>query len=378
MPNATICSADSVVFRLVPGYSSFDIFPKTYVAATSNASQIVVKPQVSTTYVFYLQKSTGCGLSDTSVITLRPVNSINLGNDTVICKGQSLTLNATNPSYTRYQWSTGSTGSQITISDKGSYWIHTTDKNGCAYADTIELKDIHGLQALSLSSDSVLCSGKTLLLTAPAGMLKVVWQDGSTNNSFLVAKPGKYWVTVTDSSQCKNSDTATIIRTINAPGRFLTTDSSICRFDTVTLKSSIAFEKYFWNDGTVLPTLIVNSAGNYSLTVTDRFHCDWNQKVAVTVEDCSYTIFFPNAFSPNRDGLNDVFRAKSYGRPQSFHIDIYNRWGQKIFSSDDYLKGWDGTINKVPQGQDTYVWIAQYRFPGQTTKTEKGTVVLIR
>ena len=100
--------------------------------------------------------------------------------------------------------------------------------------------------------------------------------------------------------------------------------------------------------------------------------------MTATVQDCSYSIFFPTAFSPNQDGLNDVFRPKAFGHLQSFHIDIYNRWGQKIFSSSDHIKGWDGTINKIPQARDTYVWIAQYRFPGQTTKTEKGTVVLIR
>ena len=155
-------------------------------------------------------------------------------------------------------------------------------------------------------------------------------------------------------------------------------DSAICRFDTITLKSSIPFEKYVWSDGSTQPTLIVGAAGNYSLTGADRFHCEWTQKMTATVQDCTYAIFFPGAFTPNHDGLNDVFRPKTFGHLQVFHMDIYNRWGQKIFSSGDYVNGWDGTVNKVLQGQGTFLWIAQYQFPAQPLKTEKGTVVLIR
>ncbi len=233
------------------------------------------------------------------------------------------------------------------------------------------------MPVISLSAETVLCSGKSLVLKAPAGMQKIRWQDGSSANLFTVTNGGRYWVTVTDSFQCSNSDTVTIAM-IPEPGRFLTTDTAICRFDTITLRSSIPFDKYLWNDGTTLPALIIGMAGSYSLTGTDRYHCEWTQKMSAIIQDCSYSIFFPTAFTPNGDGLNDVFRPKPFGHLQSFHMDIFNRWGQKVYSSDDYATGWDGTIHKSLQGHDTYIWIAKYQFPGQIQRTEKGTVVLIR
>ena len=139
IPNAIICASDSVVFKLPVGFSGFDISPRLNIAS-STASQIVAKPVTTTTYTLSLFKSAGCGLLDTALITVYPVTPIYFGNDTSLCKGQSLTLNAANTAYTGYQWSTGSTASQITVKDKGSYWVHAKDKYGCINADTIAIK----------------------------------------------------------------------------------------------------------------------------------------------------------------------------------------------------------------------------------------------
>jgi len=242
VPNATICAADSVIFKLPAGFSGFDISPRSNISPFSTASQIVVRPSSTTTYTLSLFKNSGCGLFDTALVKVYPANTVNFGNDTTLCKGQSLTLSAADPAFIGYLWSNGSTSSQITIKDKGSLWVHAKDKYGCINSDTIEIKSIKELPVLSLTSDSIICSGKTLVLKAPSDMKKISWQDGSKGSSFTVTNGGRYWVTVTDSFQCSNSDTVTL-QMIPAPGRFLTTDSAICRFDTITLSSSTAFEK---------------------------------------------------------------------------------------------------------------------------------------
>jgi gliding motility-associated-like protein len=62
----------------------------------------------------------------------------------------------------------------------------------------------------------------------------------------------------------------------------------------------------------------------------------------------------------------------------NYHIQIFNRWGQLVFATDDYSRGWDGTINNSMQPAGTYVWICHYQFDGDPPQMEKGTLLLIR
>ncbi len=106
IPNTTICAADSVVFKLPAGFSGFDISPRINVSPFSTPSRIVVRPASTTVYTLNLFKSSGCGLFDTAIVNVFPVNTVNFGNDTSLCKGQSITLDASDPAFTAYQWST--------------------------------------------------------------------------------------------------------------------------------------------------------------------------------------------------------------------------------------------------------------------------------
>src|SRR5206468_4199490 len=68
-------------------------------------------------------------------------------------------------------------------------------------------------------------------------------------------------------------------------------------------------------------------------------------------------VFIPNSFSPNNDGVNDVFRIVAADGYRLVRFQIYNRWGQVIYSADDISKGWDGNFRGLPQPQDTYVYV---------------------
>jgi gliding motility-associated-like protein len=86
----------------------------------------------------------------------------------------------------------------------------------------------------------------------------------------------------------------------------------------------------------------------------------------------------PTAFTPNRDGVNDLFKI-----PDLFYFDlidfsIYSRWGQLIFKTNNITDGWDGTFKKKFQNSDTFVWQIKYRDLNNNEQIEKGTVILIR
>ena len=86
----------------------------------------------------------------------------------------------------------------------------------------------------------------------------------------------------------------------------------------------------------------------------------------------------PSAFTPNKDGLNDVFGPTSYGFMKKFEFKIYNRWGQLVYVSSDPAKRWNGTLkgNELPAG--VYVWMIKYTDANNQEYSEEGTIMLIR
>ena len=89
--------------------------------------------------------------------------------------------------------------------------------------------------------------------------------------------------------------------------------------------------------------------------------------------------YFPAAFTPNDDGKNDLFGILTTFDLSDYDLSIYNRWGQKIYETKDYRKGWDGRINGQMQNAGTYIWICNFKKINMQVNTiMKGTVVLLR
>jgi gliding motility-associated-like protein len=89
-------------------------------------------------------------------------------------------------------------------------------------------------------------------------------------------------------------------------------------------------------------------------------------------------IYFPNAFDPGGNGANHLFRPQAFGNIVRYHLQVFNRWGQMVFATEDYSRGWDGRVNNVAQPAGTYIWISRYQFVDEPEKSESGTLILIR
>jgi gliding motility-associated-like protein len=109
--------------------------------------------------------------------------------------------------------------------------------------------------------------------------------------------------------------------------------------------------------------------------VTDSNNCEGRDSIQIL--PCEKMVV-SNAFTPNGDGINDVFKPAFYGAVVNYTFTIYNRWGQMIFKTSDPGKGWDGTMSGVSVPDDTYVWNCQFQFQGYKPDHKEGTVVLIR
>lgn len=236
-------------------------------------------------YYVQVENTEGCKGSDTIMVNTKASPSVDLGNDTTICSGEVLTLDA--GSWDGYLWQDGSQSQTFTVTDAGSYHVEVTNQVGCANADTIQV-GINPSPQVSLGLDTTICPGSSLTLDAGQGTT-YQWSDGSTGRTKFVTSAGLYWVEVTNANTCSGSDTIEIMKHPK-PTVDLGSDTTICRDQTLQLDAGAGFNSYVWQDGSTKQTNTVDTsqAGDfeYWVTVKDQNSCNANDTVMVSVEIC--------------------------------------------------------------------------------------------
>ena len=202
-------------------------------------------------------------LRDEVDVTVTPLPVVDLGPDATLCVGQNLVLDAGVPGGS-YVWQDGSTASGYIVSAPGNYSVLVTADN-CSASDAITV-NYTPLPVVDLGPDLTLCTGQTVLLNAAVPGGSYVWQDGSTNSTFLVNGPGTYSVQVT-ASNCAASDAVDIAYN-PTPVVDLGLDRTICAGEQVVLDATTPGATYLWQDGSVLPTFTANTTGTFSVQVT--------------------------------------------------------------------------------------------------------------
>jgi gliding motility-associated-like protein len=230
----------------------------------------------------------------------------------------------------------------------------------------------------NFNNDTVLCYGSARTLSATTGYASYLWYDGQTGSTHTVSASGEYWVQITDNNGCITHDTATIKRLLPLPAGFLPPDTSLCSYEDLTLRSTVSFQQYAWSTGDANTSIMVNQPGWYWLQATDQNGCTGTDSIHIATKDCLYGFFMPTAFTPNNDGKNEWCQPRLFGRITKYHFIIFNRWGQKVFDSNDHTRGWDGKINGQPAAVGSYVWSCSYQLENKTAEHKKGTVMLIR
>jgi gliding motility-associated-like protein len=236
---------------------------------------------------------------------------------------------------------------------------------------------VNPLPVINLGADRDLCAGETLTLD-PGNFSQYRWQDGSTNRTLPVTQAGVYWVTVTNNRGCVGSDSLRIGAILPSPSDFLQASVTFCKYQDVTLSPARRFNAYLWSTGARQQTLTVDRGGRYTLEVTDLNGCRGRDTIQVIENDCLTGVFIPNAFTPNGDNLNDRFMALVYGRVISFKMQVYNRFGELVYSTTDPRQGWDGIFKGKGSPAGNFVWQCSYQLEGSEPVFQKGTVMLIR
>ena len=228
---------------------------------------------------------------------------------------------------------------------------------------------------VSLGTDKRICSGTSIVLTAPSGYASYLWQDASTASSYTATSGGNYRVTATDNCGIVSSDDI-LVTEDPRPANFLPSDSSICNAVSINIGADQSFVSYLWNTGSVSPAITVNAPGQYWLEVTDNNSCKGRDSINVLPKQCFRGMYMPNAFTPA--GVNKILRPTLYGTVTLYQFMVYNRYGQKVYETSDPSKGWDGTFKGEAQPHGTYVWHCIYRIDNLQITNEQGTAILIR
>ena len=165
------------------------------------------------------------------------------------------------------------------------------------------------------------------------------------------------------------------------PTVILTDKDYLCTGSNLTLDAGSPFTSYTWNDLSSGRYKDITAEGLYWVIVTDSLGCMASD--TVLVKACSGNVFVPNAFSPNGDGRNDIFSVSASPDDISdVTIQVYSRWGDKVFESNNSLAGWDGIKQGVICPADSYVWIITYKAKSGSSSgkavTLRGTVELVR
>jgi gliding motility-associated-like protein len=325
----------------------------------------------------------GCTSEDEVQIEFLPLPLVNLGDDITQCEGADINLTTPNYEGASYSWSNGQTTQSINANESGAYSV-LINWNGCNAEDEIEI-EILPLPVVNLGDEITLCEGTTATLNAGNEGATCLWSNGQTTQSINVTDGGTYSVEV-NLNGCTSEDEVQI-EFSPLPEFDLGNDIIQCRGIESLLEAS-HFEEatYTWSTGESEERILVTEYGNYWCTVMIG-SCTYTDSIEFTqpVYQCfePFTaIWVPNAFTPDKDGTNDVFGVYGGGiSNEHFELNIYNRWGVLIWSTNQPDMKWTGNADNgehyVPDG--VYSYFVKYRFDNMNDdKTLAGHVTLIR
>ena len=336
------------------------------------------------TYFVIAKDYCGNSFSDTLIISQGPVIPFDLGPDLKKCNNDTLTITAPG-GFSSYTWAVNYHISninnamvQVWPSVDTTYTVVAQVATGCTVIDTVRVMVNHSPD-IHIGNDTSFCEGGHSLLQAPVGFTNYTWQDGSSGNQFNAVQKGLYWLSATAANGCISHDTVIIENVYPLPVQFLDAEAETCDGKDLEIKAIGTWSSYQWFNHFDTPSITVNKAGHYWLEVTNTDGCTARDTIVVSNnKGCTYSIHFPNAFTPDHDNNNDTYKPVVYGMPVNYRLVIYNRFGEKVFETTDYKQGWNGVYKGILQPTGAFVWYSVYRFEAAATKIEKGSLILIR
>lgn len=367
-----------------------------YIGGTlvGSGDSLVVNPATTTTYTATITLCDGTMLSDDVTVTIASPYTVTNNVQNISCNGAGngwIAVDVTGNSYpVTYTWNSGQTTDSIYDLGPGTYIVTIVEDSGCTTVDTVMLADPPVLTLDTLSTQNLICfdgADGLVNLTASGGIPPYLFSDdGSsygTDSVFSGLDAGLYTFYVKDSYGCVETFSLTLTEppptTVDAGINITIPYGGSSPIDATTPVTDISTIVWTPPDGLSCTDCLDPVASPFSNTVytivlTDDNGCVATDSMEVYVDE---DFIVPTAFTPNGDGVNDIFEVHSE-LIRSFDMTIYNRWGQELFHSEDADIGWDGTVKGIPQEMGSYVYkITAVTLLGTVVK-KAGTVLLLR
>ncbi|GAB4287537.1 MAG: hypothetical protein Kow0068_13300 [Marinilabiliales bacterium] len=285
-----ICNGASTTLDAGAGYSSYNW-------STGSTTQ-TINVSSAGTYSVTVSDAGGCTGTDQVNVTANSNPTPSISGALSFCTGNSTTLDA-GAGYIGYLWSTGATSQTLNVTSAGTYSVTVTDSNGCTGTDQVDVTVAANLTP-TISGILNFCTGSSTTLDAGSGYASYLWSTSEITQTIQVSSGGTYSVTVADASGCTGTDQVTVTENSN-PTPVISGSLTICPGSSTTLDAGSGYSGYLWNDASTSQTINVNTAGTYSVTVTDNNGCSGSSQVNVTESPAMTLVLTPTDLNCNGD-----------------------------------------------------------------------------
>lgn len=351
--DSTLCSGETTILNAGSGYA-------VYQWSNGNTNQ-VISASTSGGYQVTVSDAYGCSGTTSFNIAVFPLPLASITGDPDICSGETSTMN-TPGGQGSYLWSDGSNSNSVTTSTGGQFTVTVTSPDGCTATSAFTLT-VHPIPVASYSPiqdircDEIWVKFNNTSVCEPGSVF--TWQFGDGNGSsdpspnHIYTDSGDYQTSLVVVSPygCVDSTGQTITLTRIPPPEALFSQShrivSIFDAEVSFTNQSLNATRYRWSfdDGESSdaenPTHLFDKIGTQKIILTAFNGSNCFDEYISYIEVAPF--YVPTAFSPNDDGKNDVFFDGTPAiKVRSYRMDVFNRWGENIYTTDSYLRPWDG------------------------------------
>ena len=348
--------------------------------ATSN--QITVTHTGTYTVDCY---SGDCHVRDSIRISYHAPYDFKTYTDTSICADRLPLKIGGQTGFTNYSWSSGDTNSEISVSAAGLYTVSFNTVCG-PKSDSFDVHTIPVPLPPAITTDTVLCNNKTILPLSAIGT-DLLWYHSATDTQPSASAPipdrqnfnaQTFYVSQTVNG-CESPKAASTIHMTSPPLLDLGQDQTHCRDITIEIGSAaLPMTNYRWNTGDTSSVIKIDTSGLY-ICQAMNFCGSAYSDIHIAYIDCdSDCLYVPNAFTPNGDGVNDLFEIFPRCPFIYFQLQVFNRWGERVFETNDITNGWNGSFRGVIQPPGIYVYHLYMTNESGETEQKKGSITLIR
>jgi len=360
LSDVSLCKGDSIRLSATPIQAKSFVWKGENILDDTTLTPIIF-PNQTTSYWLVGQSSANCQDSVKLVAQVYDLPQVNLGNDTILCQGDSIRWLFNG--FTAYRWQNGSTANFLTATQIGTYTLQVTDNRGCKASDTMRILDIVSPLTFNLGNDTAICELDTgIRLNAPVAQ-SYQWSTGAISRNILVNKAGTYTVRLRDLNGCFSSDTIQIdiIKTHADFDIWVNNQVITQNFNPVILTNTPVRlinkaegkDFRFIADNITYPLTQNEQLIKFSSISTNNQYQSPQEQVirleGIASNQCPIRVerivrvadfFIANALTPNGDGQNDTWLVS----PLTYRteVTVINRWGVVVYQNNDYQNEFDG------------------------------------